>query len=154
MTANHCLGVAVFLTSIWPHYAGAQTPGDSAGGDLRCVVDPTWPQKPESFTWGAMSGIAVDARDQVYLFTRSQPTVQVYRADGALVRSWSTANPAGTHHIKLDPEGSVWLADFRSHVVQKYSPAGELLLTLGEAGRPGCDERARSEGKEEFGAGV
>lgn len=57
-----------------------------------------------------------------------------------MVRSWSTANPKGTHHIKLDPDGNVWLADFRSHVVQKYCPEGKLLLTLGEAGQSGCDE--------------
>ncbi len=30
------------------------------------------------------------------------------------------------------------LADFRSHIVQKYRPTGKLLLTLGEADQPGC----------------
>lgn len=141
MTANRCLCIAVLLASLVSSQAGAEKPGESAGGHLRCVVDPTWPQRPESFTWGAMSGITVDAHDQVYLFNRSQPTVQVYRADGTLVRTWSTANPSGTHHIKLDPEGNVWLADFRSHVVEKHSPDGKLLLTLGEANKPGCDDR-------------
>jgi DNA-binding beta-propeller fold protein YncE len=140
MTTHHPLCVAVFLMFILPNNASAQTPGESPGGHVRCVVDATWPQKPASFTWGAMSGIAVDAKDQVYIFNRSEPTVQVYRADGTLVRSWSTANPMGTHHIKFDPDGNVWLADFRSHVVQKYSPVGKHLLTLGEAGVPGCDE--------------
>jgi DNA-binding beta-propeller fold protein YncE len=134
----HC--VAMVLISVFSHNAGAQTPDDFPGNDVRCVVDPSWPQKPESFTWGAMSGVTVDAEDRVYIFNRSEPTVQVYERDGALVRSWSTANPSGTHHIKLDPDGNVWLADFRSHVVQKYSPDGKLLLTLGEAGQPGCDE--------------
>ena len=140
MTAHRFLSVAMFLMSVLPNNASAQTPGESPAGKVRCVVDPTWPQKPESFTWGALSGITVDAQDQVYLFNRSEPTVQVYRTDGTLVRSWTTANPKGTHHIKLDPDGDVWLADFRSHVVQKYSPEGKLLLTLGEAGHPACDE--------------
>jgi DNA-binding beta-propeller fold protein YncE len=87
-----------------------------------------------------MSGITVDPRDRVYLFNRSHPTVQVYRSDGAPLRSWSTANPEGAHHIQLDAEGNVWLANFRSHVIQKYTPSGKLLLTLGEPGRSGCDE--------------
>ena len=69
MTVNQWLGVVVLLMSVVPRYAG----GETAGDDLRCVVDSSWPQKPESFTWGAMSGIAVDARDQVYLFNRSAP---------------------------------------------------------------------------------
>ena len=140
MTTHRCLCLALFLMTVLPHNAVAQTSGESPAGKVRCVVDPAWPQKPDSFTWGAMSGITVDAQDQIYLFNRSRPTVQVYRTDGTLVRSWSTANPKGTHHIKLDPEGNVWLADFRDHVVLKYSPQGKLLLTLGEAGHKGCDE--------------
>ncbi len=139
MTVFRCLHVALVLTLILPHSAG-QVLAESPAGEATCVLDATWPQKPASFTWGAMTGITVDARDQVYVFNRADPTVQVYRADGAFVRSWSTANPPGTHHIKLDADGNVWLADFRGHVVQKYSPAGKLLLTLGEAGQSGCDE--------------
>ncbi len=137
------LGMAVVLCwlSMPAVEATAQAPSDSPANKVRCVADPDWPQKPETITWKAVSGIFVDARDQVYLFNRNRPTVQVYRADGALVRSWSTPNPSGAHHIKLDPDGNVWLTDFRDHVVQKYSPQGKLLLTLGEAGQSGCDER-------------
>lgn len=140
MTVHRCLCIAVCLMSFLPCSAGVETFGESPGGEVRCVVDSAWPEKPASFTWGAMSGITVDDRDQVYLFNRSDPTVQVYQRDGTLVRSWSTPNPKGTHHVKLDPEGNVWLADFRSHVVQKYTPEGKLLLTLGEADRSGNDE--------------
>lgn len=137
MPRRRWLCVALLLIPTLPPPAVAQPPGPAA--EARLLVDPTWPQKPESFTWGAMSGITVDAHDRVYLFNRSEPTVQVYRPNGTLVRAWSTANPSGTHHVRLDPEGNVWLADFRSHVVEKHSPDGKLLLRLGEAGVPGCD---------------
>ena len=120
--------------------ACAQTSSGPSCSQVRSVVDPKWPQKPNDFIWGAMSGIAVDEQDQVYLFNRSEPTVQIYQRDGAFLRSWSTANPKGTHHIKFDPEGNVWLADFRNHTIEKRTPQGKLLLTLGEAGKPGCDE--------------
>src|SRR5690606_8876097 len=56
------------------------------------------------------------------------------------LRSWSTSNPSGPHCIRIDPEGNVWLTDFRSHLVQKYTPEGKLLLTLGEADKAGSDE--------------
>ena len=36
-------------------------------------VDPDWPNKPDGFAWEAMSGIAVDQQDNVYIFTRSKP---------------------------------------------------------------------------------
>lgn len=140
MTVYRCFGVALFLMSVLFSQIGVPILAESAADEACCVLDPTWPQKPESFTWGALTGITVDARDQVYIFNRADPTVQVYRADGAFVRSWTTPNPPGTHHIKLDADGNVWLADFRGHVVQKYSPKGKLLLSLGEAGQSGCDE--------------
>ena len=136
MTLHRCLAVAAFLSILCcaTRQVHAEPP------EMRCVVDPTWPQKPDSFAWGALSGVTVDAQDRIYIFNRSEPTVQVYDAEGTLVRSWSTDNPKGTHHIKLDPDGNVWVADFRDHVVQKYSPDGRCLLTLGEAGQKGCDE--------------
>jgi hypothetical protein len=134
MIVRRCLGPAAFVAFVLAQ-AGALAPA----ADVRCVVDPTWPHRPDSFVWGAMSGIAVDAHDQVYVFHRNEPTVQVYRSDGPLVRAWSTANPSGTHHVRLDPEGNVWLTDFRSHVIEKHTPEGKLLLTLGERGRSGCD---------------
>jgi len=120
----------------------AEPPGNASGGAApRYVVDPSWPQKPDEFTWAAMPGIAVDARDNVYLFTRSRPSVQVYRPDGALVRAWNTENPPGAHHIEIGPKGNVWTTDFKNHVVQKYTPEGKLLMTVGEAGTAGDDQR-------------
>lgn len=141
MNIFRCACVGPFLISVTLHHVGVQTLADSPAVEMRCVLDPTWPQKPDSFTWGALTGITVDDRDQVYIFNRAEPTVQIYRTDGAFVRSWSTANPPGTHHIKLDADGNVWLADFRSHIVQKYNPKGKLLLALGETGVAACDER-------------
>jgi hypothetical protein len=45
-------------------------------------VDPDWPQKPKDFNWGHVPGVAVDAKDNVYVFTRATPPVQVYDAGG------------------------------------------------------------------------
>jgi streptogramin lyase len=104
------------------------------------VVDSKWPQKPAEFQWAEMPGVAVDARDQVYLFTRANPPVQVYTADGKFVRAWGEKAIKSAHHIKIDPEGNVWVADIGHHVVRKFTPEGKLLLTLGTPDHPGCDE--------------
>ncbi len=103
----------------------------------RLVVERDWPQKPEGLEWGAVPGIAVDGQDQVYVFNRNQPAIQVYRADGSWVRSWDVPNPSGAHHVRRDPWGNLWLTDYRDHVIHQYSPNGELLRTLGEAGEAG-----------------
>jgi hypothetical protein len=86
-----------------------------------------------------MPGITIDGQDQVYIFTRSQPAVQVYRTDGKFVRAWDIEDFAGAHFIRIDPAGNVWTSNIKSHVVQKYSPEGVLLLTLGEPGCAGAD---------------
>lgn len=102
------------------------------------VVDPSWPQRPADFKWGDMPGIAVDANDRVYVFTRANPPVQVYDADGKFIRAWGQDSIKSAHHIKIDHEGNVWTADIVQHVVQKHTPEGKVLLTLGtkdEAGR-------------------
>jgi sugar lactone lactonase YvrE len=103
-------------------------------------VDPQWPQKPESFQWGAMSGLAVDANDHVYCFTRGDHPVQVYDASGKFLRAWGADTIKSSHHLKIDREGNVWIADIGQHVVQKYTPEGKLLLTLGTPDHPGCDQ--------------
>jgi DNA-binding beta-propeller fold protein YncE len=105
------------------------------------VVDPTWPRKPERLTWGQMPGIALDRHDQVYISNRSTPAVQVYRTDGTFVRAWDIKDATGAHFIRVDPEGNIWTADIKSHLVCKHSPEGKVLLTLGEAGRAGTDEK-------------
>jgi DNA-binding beta-propeller fold protein YncE len=103
-------------------------------------VDPAWPQKPEQYAWAAMPGIAVDQQDNVWTFTRAKPPVQVYARDGKLVRAWGDDTIGSAHHIKLDADGNVWIADIGLHVVRKFSPGGEILLTLGTPGKRGADE--------------
>jgi hypothetical protein len=105
----------------------------------RYKVDPAWPARPGNAKWGDMCGIAVDAKDQVYLFTRADPPVQVYRSDGKFVRSWGKGQIVKAHYIRLGPDGNIWAADIGRHVVEQFTPEGKLLRTLGTPGKLGCD---------------
>jgi DNA-binding beta-propeller fold protein YncE len=108
-------------------------------------VDPHWPQRPADKPWGQMPGIAVDCRDQVWILTRADPTVHVYDGHGKFQRAWGAEvfGPAYStlkaHHIKLDRQGMLWLADVGNHVIWQVSPAGKVLKTLGTCGQAGCD---------------
>lgn len=102
------------------------------------VVDPAWPAKPAGAKWGAVPGIAVDAKDNIYVFTRGEPPVQVYDAGGKFLRGWGKGI-GSAHHIKIDHQGFVWISDIGNHVVEKYTAEGELLLTLGTKGKAGRD---------------
>ncbi|UCC97378.1 MAG: 6-bladed beta-propeller [Phycisphaerales bacterium] len=137
----YLLAVAMVLSTLLCHGCACSPTERADSGGIHCVVDVTWPQKPDHFTWAQMPGITIDAQDQVHIFTRSQPAVQVYRTDGRFVRAWDMEDFAGAHFIRIDPAGNVWTANIESHTVRKYSSEGELLLTLGEPGHAGADQR-------------
>jgi DNA-binding beta-propeller fold protein YncE len=113
----------------WPHVNVA----------LAYTHDPSWPQKPAEFKWAEMAGIAADAKDNIYIFTRSTPPVQVYDSSGKFIRAFGQDIVKAAHHIKIDRDGNVWAADVGGHQVLKFSPEGKMLLTLGTKGVSGRD---------------
>jgi len=102
-------------------------------------VDPRWPQRPAGVEWSNMSGVAVDAKDRVWLYTRANPPVQVYDSRGKFIRSWGEGVIGSAHHIEIDHEGMIWVADIGNHVVMRFTPEGKLLKVLGTFGEHGND---------------
>ena len=138
-SASYPVTVVVLLLSLLSQVQAQPPTVQQSSTTLNYAVDVTWPQKPDHFKWGQMPGLTVDNQDQVYIFTRSRPAVQVYRPDGKFLRAWNVEDFAGAHYIRIGPEGNVWTANINSHVIRKYSPEGKLLLTLGQPGRAGSD---------------
>jgi hypothetical protein len=103
-------------------------------------VDPAWPVRPKHVEWGHMPGVAVDAHDNVWLFTRAKPPVQAYGPDGKYIMGWGDKEIGKAHHIKFDGDGNIWVADIDLHVVMQFTPQGKLLKTLGTRARAGKDE--------------
>lgn len=117
-------------------------------------VVPGWPQLPEGHVLGLCAGVGVDAQNRVFVFHRSgrvwskpfpkeaiaAPTVSVFDgASGKLISSWGANRFVMPHGLSVDHAGNLWLTDVGLHQVFKCSPAGEVLLTLGESGVPGDD---------------
>jgi DNA-binding beta-propeller fold protein YncE len=96
-----------------------------------------WEQLPEGFRHQDVAGVGVDSRDRVYLITRGDPRVIVYEADGRFVGSWGEGlfTPR-THGITVGPDDSIYCVDDGDHTVRKFTPDGQLLLTLGRSGVP------------------
>ena len=103
------------------------------------VVDPAWPKKPKDFEWGHVPGIVVDSHDHVYVYTRAKPAVQVYDIDGKLLRTWGDSLKEA-HHIKIGPDGNVWVSDIGRHVIEKYTPDGSACSPSARRTKP---ERTR-----------
>jgi len=70
--------------------------------------------------------------------------ILLFNLDGTLVRSFGAGLISWPHGIFVEPDGSVWVTDaWRAndnnlgHAVLKFSPTGELLMTLGVPGVAG-----------------
>ncbi len=120
------------------------------------VVEGVWAELPDGREWGATSavyptpdgrGIWVAERCGANLCVGSEADpVLLFDLEGNLVRSFGAGMFAWPHGIHVDREGNVWVTDAVGfapvpegwgHVVYKFSPRGELLMTLGTRGVAG-----------------
>ncbi len=102
---------------------------------LTFEVAPPWDLGIESENQEVV-GIAVNSRDEVHVATRSAHPVLVLTLEGRFLRSFGEGIMTFPHGIHIGPDDTVWLADNMDSTVRKFSPRGELLLTLGTKDRP------------------
>jgi sugar lactone lactonase YvrE len=143
--------VFLLMISATPPAAAAQmtapNPYDAIDG---------WGQLPDGRAWGAVSAVypALDGR-HIWVGERCGANVCVesdadpillFDQEGNLVRSFGAGLFAWPHGMFVDDDGNVWVADAVGyapvpdgwgHVIYKFSPEGELLMTLGRKGVSG-----------------
>ena len=129
---------------------GAQTPHLS----YRFVDG--WAQLPDGVeAWGQTIGVEIDPAGHLWVFHRcfdgncigrdDVPAVLKYDPSGTLVDSWGEGLFVWPHGFFLDADGNIWTTDARGengkgHQVIKFSPDGEVLMTIGTAGVAGAGE--------------
>jgi hypothetical protein len=57
-------------------------------GSYSYEVAEGWKEPPAGYEWGQIGAVAVDSKDQVYLFTRTDHPLMVFDKEGAFLRSW------------------------------------------------------------------
>ena len=104
-------------------------------GEFRYEVAPRWdlgiPGPNQE-----VAGVAVNSRDEVHVFTRSPKPVMVFDRGGRFLRSWGEGLFMNAHGIHIAPDDTVWTADSSGSSVRKFSPSGEVLMTIGTHGVP------------------
>lgn len=95
-----------------------------------------WGHLPEGITLGDVAGIAIDERDQVYLFNRGVDPVVVFNRDGHFINSWGHGQFVNAHGAHIGADQCLYLTDNGNHTVRKFSLDGRLLLTLGKENQP------------------
>ncbi len=151
---------------------GVLAQGREAGGP-RFEVDPFWPKPlPNRWLMGQAAGVAVDARDHVWVIHRPRslseaergaaltpprseccipaPPVLEFDAAGALVQGWGGPGPGhewprNEHGIFVDPRGNVWIGgnDPSDGEILKFSRDGRFLMQIGRHGVVGTDADTR-----------
>jgi len=81
-----------------------------------------------------VAGVAVNSRDEVHVFTRSPHPVMVFDRSGTFLRTFGEGLFTTAHGIHIAPDDTVWTADSSGSTVRKFSPSGELLMTIGTQG--------------------
>lgn len=98
------------------------------------VPDPAWSQLPRDLGLVEVTAVATDAAGRVFAFNRGPHPVVVLAADGGLLGTWGEGVFARPHGITIARDGAVWCTDDLGHCVRKFTPDGELLMTLGTPG--------------------
>jgi DNA-binding beta-propeller fold protein YncE len=97
---------------------------------------PAWGKLPEGWSYRDVAGVAVDSKDQVYVFNRGRHPVIVFDPAGNFLRSWGEDQFTRAHGIHIGADDAIYLTDDQDHTVRKYTPEGKLLLTIGVPGQP------------------
>jgi len=125
----------------------------------RLEVVAGWPQLPDYIILDRVVGVAVDSHGSVYVAHRGDHPLLRFSAEGQLQAEVGAAHQRKSiaydlrgpvpvpiadrywlHGLHVDPWDNVWITDVSRHLVLKFSPMGELLLTLGTDGVSGCDD--------------
>ena len=118
-----------------------------------------WAKMPGDREWGTTAGIDIDPHDgHIWAYDRCggglrqacenapglDPVFKFDRHTGELLTSFGAGLFVTPHGFHVDSDGNVWVTDFdgndegtKGHQVFKFSPAGEELMRLGEAGVAG-----------------
>ena len=144
------LVVVVLATSL----GGAANAQNSAPNPYNTVAD--WATLPAGRIWGATSAIypANDGKN-IWIAERCGANlcvesdvnpVMLFDPDGNILKSFGSGQIAWPHGMYVDAGDNVWIADAVGyapvpdgvgHTVMKFSPDGELLMTLGMKGVAG-----------------
>jgi sugar lactone lactonase YvrE len=124
-----------------------------------------WGTLPAGRDWGSTAGIDIDPNDgHIWAYERcgassfgggvpvnchTNPVDPIFKFDrntGEVLANFGGGVMVTPHGIHVDQDGNVWVTDFavnqegtKGHQVHKFSPNGNLLLSLGTPGQAGSD---------------
>jgi hypothetical protein len=105
-------------------------------GEHRYSVVENWAKLPDSWEFKDVAAVAVDSKDQIYVFNRGEHPMMVFDRDGNFLRAWGEGMYPRAHGLHIDANDILYCTDDGGHVVRKCTTGGKVLLELGVPGKP------------------
>jgi sugar lactone lactonase YvrE len=165
LTAPAALALLLFAGSIDTACAqGNPITGDGIPNPAP-EVTANWGELPAGREWGSTAGIDIDPNDgHIWAYERcgasafgggvpvncdNNPVDPIFKFDrhtGEVLANFGAGVMVTPHGIHVDAQSNVWVTDFvgnaegtKGHQVHKFSPDGELLMSLGTPGQAGTE---------------
>ena len=100
------------------------------------AVVPGWGKLPDDWSFIEATAVAVDSKDNVFVYNRGAHPVIIFDRHGKFLRSWGEGMTSRAHGIMIGPADTVWLTDDGNHTIRQYTADGKLLLSIGDPDRP------------------
>ncbi|HKS80050.1 MAG TPA: peptidyl-alpha-hydroxyglycine alpha-amidating lyase family protein [Candidatus Acidoferrales bacterium] len=140
------MGVAIAPPDVRAQDARAQEATSAAASPVPIISYrsvPDFLKLPADMYFGEVSGVAVNSKGHIFIFSRGKTTGPAYGAaaaqllefapDGRFLReighnlyAWSYA-----HTVKVDPHDNIWVTDKGSDMVIEFNPAGRVVMVFG-----------------------
>jgi DNA-binding beta-propeller fold protein YncE len=129
------VAASVVTVAAFVQLAIAQSGAPSSGN---WEVLPSWGELPAGIaTWGGPSQASATPEGLIVVFRRSVPAFFVLNPEGKVVKSFGDTMYRVAHGVRVDRDGFIWASDNADNFVQKLSPDGKVLMTLGKPGTAG-----------------
>jgi DNA-binding beta-propeller fold protein YncE len=95
-----------------------------------------WGTLPDGWYYKEATSVAVNSKDQIYVFNRGTHPMIIFDREGNVDSYWGDGVFANPHGVTIGPDDEVFCVDNGNSTVSKFTADGKLLMTLGEAHKP------------------
>jgi hypothetical protein len=91
------------------------------------------------YRFGRETDVAFDQQGNIYIYHRANETrLFEYAPNGNFIREIGRGNYgfAFAHSVRVDAQDNIWAVDEGTDTIVKFSPAGQILLTIGRREDP------------------